>query len=64
MLPNIIRVIFIVLFAIVLAGSVIFAIASFKGDNILNLLLSILIAALSIYRIAYYAQGFGNKHEE
>mgnify|MGYP003320346314 CR=1 FL=1 len=64
MLQNIIRVIFIVLFAIVLAGSVIFAIVSFKGDNILNLLLSILIAALSIYRIAYYAQGFGNKHEE
>ncbi len=64
MLPNIIRVLFIVLFAIVLAGSVIFAIASFKGDNILGLLLSILIAALSIYRIAYYAQGFGNKHEE
>ena len=64
MLQNIIRVLFIVLFAIVLAGSVIFAIVSFKGDNILNLLLSILIAALSIYRIAYYAQGFGNKHEE
>ena len=64
MLPNIIRVLFIVLFAIVLAGSVIFAIVSFKGDNILGLLLSILIAAFSIYRIAYYAQGFGNKHEE
>lgn len=64
MLQDIIRVLFIVLFAIVLAGSVIFAIVSFKGDNILNLLLSILIAALSIYRIAYYAQGFGNKHEE
>ena len=64
MVQQIIRAIFIVLFAVALAYSVIYAIEFYKGGEILKLVLCLLVAAVSIYRIAYYAKGFRNKKTE
>ena len=64
MVQNIIRVIFIVLFAIALACSVIYAIEFYKGDEILGLVLCLMVAAVSTYRIVYYAKGLSNKTTE
>ncbi len=64
MVQNIIRVLFIVLFAVALAYSVIYAIEFYKGGEILKLVLCLIVAAVSIYRIVYYAKGLSNKTTE
>ena len=64
MLQNIIRVIFIVMYAIVLSGFVIFGIEEIRGGSVLMTCLCALGGIFSIHRIVYYAKGLSQKCEE
>jgi hypothetical protein len=64
MWQNIVRVIFIVLFALTLAFTVVFGLRMFEGGDMLRTLLCVLVASLCIYRIVYYALGLAHRNQE
>jgi hypothetical protein len=47
-----------------LASAVIIGVEAFVDENIIMSILCILVAAVCVYRIVYYAKGFSSKHEE
>ena len=64
MWQNIVRVLFIVMFAFTLAFAVMIGIEEYLRGGLLISILSVLVAAVCIYRIVYYAKGLKCNKEE
>ena len=64
MLETLIRIIFILLFAITLAVAVVYGLHAYRNGDVVIPILSFLVCALSVYRILYYAKGLATKHED
>ena len=61
---KIIAIVFIVLFAVVLAGAVIYCIDAIEYEKWVIALVSCAIAAFSIYRIVYYANMLSQRNSD